>query len=102
MNNTPHGRGDRSRRDTKPSRWESDTHPQAIPSSKWDNLEAEADSCEPSKKKTKPAGGNEEDIFTNTDSGAQGRRGPIFDEDLDGVPLDDSSPDTTRNSSGSR
>ena len=82
-------RGNRPR--PKGSRWQADNAPQIILSSKWDNLEADAEG-EPSKKKSKA---NEQSMFSGSDS----RR--AYDDDIDGVPLDDS-PDATRTSSGSR
>ena len=86
------------RRETKSSsssKWE--TPAPVVATSKWDNIDPETDSNEPSRKKSKAK--HDEDIFADLDSTKQKRA--ASDEDLDGAPLD-SSPEATRHSSGSR
>jgi len=86
------------RRETKSSttsKWE--TPAPVVATSKWDNIDPDSESNEPSRKKSKAK--QNEDIFADLDSTQQ--KGAASDEDLDGAPLD-SSPEATRNSSGSR
>lgn len=95
---SPAGRRDR-KRETKSSKWE--TPAPVVATSKWDNLDPETEQSEPSKKRSKAR--HDEDIFADVDSSKRSRsRGTASDEDLDGAPLDDSSPEATRHSSGSR
>ena len=88
------------KRETKSSssKWEMQSAP-VVASSKWDNIEPETEPNEPSRKKSKSR--HDEDIFADLDSSKR-KGATISDEDLDGAPLDDSSPDATRHSSGSR
>lgn len=95
---SPLTRRDR-KRETKSSKWETPTP--VVTSSKWDNIDQETEPSEPSKKKTKSR--HDEDIFADVDYNKSSRsRGTTSDEDVDGAPLDDSSPDATRQSCGSR
>nr|CAH0099607.1 unnamed protein product [Daphnia galeata] len=96
---SPIVRRDRRRGQTKSSssstsKWE--TSAPVVATSKWDNIDPETESNEPSRKKSKAK--HDEDIFADLD---MKQKGAVSDEDLDGAPLD-SSPEATRHSSGSR
>ena len=94
---SPIVRRDRRRGETKSSstsKWE--TSAPVVATSKWDNIDPETESNEPSRKKSKAK--HDEDIFADLD---MKQKGAVSDEDLDGTPLD-SSPEAMRHSSGSR
>lgn len=86
------------KRETKSSKWE--TQAPVVATSKWDNIDPETEPNEPSRKKSKAR--HDEDIFADLESNKRKGAAAASDEDLDGAPLDDSSPETTRHSSGSR
>ena len=94
---SPPGRRDR-KRETKSSKWETPVQAPVVATSKWDNLDPENESNEPSKHRSRTR--NDEDIFADLDNNKRSRsRGTMSDEDLDGAPLEDSSPEATHHSS---
>lgn len=91
----------RRKRETKSSKWETPVQAPIVATSKWDNLDHESESNEPLRHKSRTK--NDEDIFADLDSNKRSRSGgTVSDEDLDGAPLENSSPEATHHSSSSR